>query len=267
MMLARSISRVAAGSARRVHDGQRACISSLVGGCNSPSSMPAVDESAAARPKVSRPAAWGVASLPEPSKVGSCRRHLSSGRPPFDMGEDENEVDVTPIGNKPGQITREAIAEAEASEDLDDDDIFSGKPSDWEYDASTEEAGHDSEKAEAGREGFRDEGDEGDENPPTPILDAYEKSRDPAEMERLIALAFDSLPERAGPQRYNHKRREHQRYRTIRNIKYKEKAQRTAAHERKLQKRRDRKARDLALFATWRETGPAEETADAVVRS
>lgn len=123
---------------------------------------------------------------------------------------------VTPIGNKPGQITREAIAEAEASEDLDDDDIFSGKPSDWEYDASTEEVGHDSEEAEAGREGFRDEGDEGDENPPTPILDAYEKSRDPAEMERLIALAFDSLPERAGPQRYNHKRREHQRYRTIR---------------------------------------------------
>lgn len=51
------------------------------------------------------------------------------------------------------------------------------------------------------------------------------------------------------------------------NIKYKEKAQRTAAHERKLQKRRDRKARDLALFATWRETGPAEETADAVVHS
>lgn len=36
------------------------------------------------------------------------------------------------------------------------------------------------------------------------------------------------------------------------NIKYKEKAQRMAAHERKLQKRRDRKARDLALFATWR---------------
>lgn len=25
------------------------------------------------------------------------------------------------------------------------------------------------------------------------------------------------------------------------------------AHERKLQKRRDRKARELALFATWRE--------------
>ena len=38
------------------------------------------------------------------------------------------------------------------------------------------------------------------------------------------------------------------------NIKYKEKAQRLAAHERKLQKRRDRKARDLALFATWRGT-------------
>ncbi|CAB1101586.1 unnamed protein product [Ectocarpus sp. CCAP 1310/34] len=97
-------------------------------------------------------------------------------------------------------ITREAIAEAEASEDLDDDDIFSGKPSDWEYDASTEEVRHDSEEAEAGREGLQDEGHEGEENPPTPILDAYEKSRDPAEMERLIALAFDSLPERAGPQ-------------------------------------------------------------------
>ncbi|CAM9740566.1 unnamed protein product [Ectocarpus fasciculatus] len=263
MMLARSISRVAAGSARRARDGQRVCISSLVGGCNSSSSMIPVDEPAAAavRPKVgSRPAAGcGVAASAELSKVGSCRRRLSTGRPPFDMGEDENEVDVTPIGNKPGQITREAIAEAEASDDLDDDDIFSGKPSNWEYDASTEGAGHDGEEAEAGREGFGDEGDEEDGNPPTPILDAYEKSRDPAEMERLIALAFDSLPERAGPQRYNHKRREHQRYRTIRNIKYKEKAQRAAAHERKLQKKRDRKARDLALFATWRET--------AVVRS
>ncbi|CAN0134308.1 unnamed protein product [Ectocarpus sp. 12 AP-2014] len=267
MILARSISRVSSGSARRALDGQWACISSLVGGCNSSSSTPGVDESAAPRPKVNRPAAWSVATLSEPSKVDSSRRHLSSGRPPFDMGEHENEVDVTPIGNKPGQITREAIAEAEASEDLDDDDIFSGKPSDWEYDASTEEVRHDSEEAETGREGFRDEGDEGEENPPTPILDAYEKSRDPAEMERLIALAFDSLPERAGPQRYNHKRREHQRYRTIRNIKYKEKAQRTAAHERKLQKKRDRKARDLALFATWREKGPPEESADEVVRS
>lgn len=97
MMLARSISRVAAGSARRARDGQRVCISSLVGGCNSSSSMIPVDEPAAAavRPKVgSRPAAGcGVAALAELSKVGSCRRRLSSGRPPFDMGEDENEVD------------------------------------------------------------------------------------------------------------------------------------------------------------------------------
>lgn len=46
------------------------------------------------------------------------------------------------------------------------------------------------------------------------------------------------------------------------NIKYKEKAQRLAAHERKLQKRRDRKARDLALFATWR--GPAADPTVAV---
>lgn len=41
----------------------------------------------------------------------------------------------------------------------------------------------------------------------------------------------------------------------LQNIKYKEKAQRIAAHERKLQKRRDRKAREEALFATWRGTG------------
>lgn len=40
----------------------------------------------------------------------------------------------------------------------------------------------------------------------------------------------------------------------LQRIKYKEKAQRMAAHERKLQKRRDRKARELALFATWRGT-------------
>lgn len=36
------------------------------------------------------------------------------------------------------------------------------------------------------------------------------------------------------------------------NIRWKEKAQRMAAYERKLQKRRDRKAREEALFATWR---------------
>lgn len=113
---------------------------------------------------------------------------------------------VTPVGDKPGQITREAIAEAEAAEDLADDDILAGNPSDWDYDKSTE--GDD----EYNQVSF----DEEDDNPPTPILDAYEKSRDPAEMERLIKMSFDSLPERAGPQRYNHKRREHQRYKTIR---------------------------------------------------
>ena len=52
------------------------------------------------------------------------------------------------------------------------------------------------------------------------------------------------------------------------NIKYKEKMQRAAAHERKLQKRRDRKARELALFATWRGTGAgAGAEADAAIRS
>lgn len=111
------------------------------------------------------------------------------------------------MGNKPGQITREAIDEAEAAEDLDDDDILAGSPSDWDFDASTE-----GEEDEASRS---ERGDE-DENAPTPILDAYERSRDPAEMERLIKMSFDSLPERAGPQRYNHKRREQQRYKTIR---------------------------------------------------
>lgn len=111
------------------------------------------------------------------------------------------------MGDKPGQITREAIAEAEAAEDLADDDVSAGNPSDWDYDKSTE--GDD----EYNRVSFDDAEDE---NPPTPILDAYEKSRDPAEMERLIKMSFESLPERAGPQRYNHKRREHQRYKTIR---------------------------------------------------
>lgn len=52
--------------------------------------------------------------------------------------------------------------------------------------------------------------------PPTPILDAYEMSRDPEEMERLIKMAFDSLPERAGPRRNNHRRRQHQKFRMIR---------------------------------------------------
>lgn len=111
---------------------------------------------------------------------------------------------MTPIGTKPGQITKEAIAEAEAAPDLDDDDLLAA---DWDYDESTE-----AEDEAARAEGGEDE----DENPPTPILDAYERSRDPAEMERLIKMAFDSLPERAGPQRYNHKRRERQRYKTIR---------------------------------------------------
>lgn len=161
------------------------------------------------------------------------------------------------MGNKPWQITREAITEAEAAKDIGNPDTVGGGesgvgdddasgPSEWEFDESTEAAFGD------GRE------DGEDAPPPTPILDAYERSRDPVEMDRLIQMSFDSLPERAGPQRYNHKRREHQRYRTIRNIKYKEKAQRIAAHERKLQKRRDRKARDLALFATWR--GTAEDS-------
>lgn len=117
---------------------------------------------------------------------------------------------MTPIGNKPWQITKEAIAEAEAAPDLeDDDDDDNLLAADWNYEESTEELA-DEEARAAGEE----EGEE--ENPPTPILDAYEKSRDPDEMERLIKLSFDSLPERAGPQRYNHKRREHQRYRTIR---------------------------------------------------
>lgn len=110
------------------------------------------------------------------------------------------------MGDKPGQITREAIAEAEAAEDLDDDDVLADNPSNWDYDESTE----------GGDQYNQVTFDEEDENPPTPILDAYEKSRDPAEMERLIKMSFDSLPERAGPQRYNHKRREHQRYKTIR---------------------------------------------------
>ena len=110
------------------------------------------------------------------------------------------------MGDKPGQITREAIAEAEAAEDLADDDILAGNASEWDYDESTE--GDD----EYNQVSF----DEEDENPPTPILDAYEKSRDPAEMERLIKMSFDSLPERTGPRRHNHKRREHQRYKTIR---------------------------------------------------
>lgn len=116
------------------------------------------------------------------------------------------------MGNKPGQITREAIEEAEAAEDLGNDDLLAGSPSDWEFDASTEGE----EEAEARRaEGLGDDDDD-DENPPTPILDAYERSRDPVEMERLIKMSFDSLPERAGPQRYNHKRREQQRWKTIR---------------------------------------------------
>lgn len=120
---------------------------------------------------------------------------------------------VTPVGDKPWQITAEAIAEAEAAEPLSDDDLIEdaekpagiedGSPSEWEYDASTE--------AEVIANI-----DEADENPPTPILDAYERSRDPAEMERLIQLSFDSLPKRAGPQRYNHKKREKLRYKTIR---------------------------------------------------
>ncbi|CAN0453947.1 unnamed protein product, partial [Hapterophycus canaliculatus] len=119
---------------------------------------------------------------------------------------------VTPVGYKPGQITPEAIAEAEAAEELEDDDVdqikAASSSSDWEYDESTEVV------FDGDRVVGEDEDEE--ENPPTPILDAYERSRDPAEMERLIAMSFDSLPERAGPQRYNRKRREHQRFRTIR---------------------------------------------------
>lgn len=117
---------------------------------------------------------------------------------------------MTPVGNKPWQITREAIAEAEAAKDIGDtgdgnvDGGDGNTPSEWEFDESTEAAFGD------GRE------EDEDAPPPTPILDAYERSRDPVEMERLIQLSFDSLPERAGPQRYNHKRREHQRYKTIR---------------------------------------------------
>lgn len=57
---------------------------------------------------------------------------------------------------------------------------------------------------------------ENDEVPPTPILDAYEKSRCPKEMERLIQMSFDVLPKRDGPRRNNHKRREKQRFKTIR---------------------------------------------------
>lgn len=119
------------------------------------------------------------------------------------------------MGNKPWQITREAITEAEAAQDIGNPDTVGGGesgvgdddasgPSEWEFDESTEAAFGD------GRE------DGEDAPPPTPILDAYERSRDPVEMDRLIQMSFDSLPERAGPQRYNHKRREHQRYRTIR---------------------------------------------------
>lgn len=82
-------------------------------------------------------------------------------------------------------------------------DTEGDEPSEWEYDSPTERL----EANESGKDGGA---------PPTPILDAYERSRDPVEMERLIQMSFDSLPERAGPQRYNHKRREQQRYKTIR---------------------------------------------------
>lgn len=37
-----------------------------------------------------------------------------------------------------------------------------------------------------------------------------------------------------------------------------------AAYERKLQKRRDRKAREQALFATWRGTGDSVSDSDAM---
>lgn len=128
---------------------------------------------------------------------------------PLPLPSRQQQRTVTPVGNKPGQIPREVIEEAEAAEDLGDDEILAGSPSDWDFDDSTE----DGEKVEARR--AEELGDE-DENPPTPILDAYERSRDPVEMERLIKMSFDSLPERAGPQRYNHKRREQQRWKTIR---------------------------------------------------
>lgn len=122
---------------------------------------------------------------------------------------------MTPVGTKPWQITAEAIAEAEAAEDIGDEgimmeedyDINAGDPSEWQFDESTEEGS----EAAARR---RIENSKG--HPPTPILDAYERSRNSDEMERLIKMAFDSLPERAGPQRYNHKRREIQRFKTIR---------------------------------------------------
>lgn len=68
----------------------------------------------------------------------------------------------------------------------------------WEFDKP-------SEFSSAGRQGE-----------PTPILDAYERSRDPAEMERLLKMSFEALPPRDGPRRNNHKRRQHQKYRTIR---------------------------------------------------
>ena len=119
---------------------------------------------------------------------------------------------MTPIGTKPWQVTEEAIAEAEAAEPLKNDEVGqddakpanleSGNPSEWEYNEATETE--------------RGPNQEANENPPTPILDAYERSKDPVEMERLIQMAFDSLPERAGPQRYNHKKREKLRYKTIR---------------------------------------------------
>ncbi|CAN0185624.1 unnamed protein product [Scytosiphon promiscuus] len=258
-MLARSLSRAAASSARHVRDGPRACISSFVGG----GSWCAVGPQR-------RPLACGVvAVLPEQGKISSSRRYLSSSRPPSDVGDEGDEVDVTPVGYGPGQITPEAIAEAEAADDLDDGDDggdleAANIPADWEYEASTEDAFDAGRSPGIGPDGEEEE--DAEEAPPTPILDAYERSKDPAEMERLIAMSFDALPERAGPQRYNHKRREHQRFRTIRKIKYKEKLQREAAYERKLQKRRDRKARDQALFATWRGTGTGTAEEGAVQR-
>ncbi|CAM9339037.1 unnamed protein product [Choristocarpus tenellus] len=106
----------------------------------------------------------------------------------------------------------------------------------WEYDAPSEYT-------------FVDRED----TPPSPILDEYERTRDPQMLEDLMKMARDSLPPRAGPRRNNHKRREHQRFRAIRNIKYKEKEQRQAAYARKLLKRKERKARDFAMFAEWRQ--------------
>ncbi|CAM9518998.1 unnamed protein product [Pylaiella littoralis] len=248
-MLARSLCRVSTSSVRHVRVLPRTYVSSFVGG-HSWSPSPLIP-----------PTVVGVLPLQQrqlQERASSSRRYLSSKKRRSSLrAEEEEDVDVTPVGNKPGQIPREVIEEAEAAEDLGDDEILAGSPSDWDFDDSTE----DGEKAEARR--AEELGDE-DENPPTPILDAYERSRDPVEMERLIKMSFDSLPERAGPQRYNHKRREQQRWKTIRKIKGKEKKQRQAAHERKLQKRRDRKARDLALFATWRGTGTE---ADATVKS